>query len=114
MYEHFQNEGSTPLRSFENTGMEDNRHHPISDNNQAQNDIIVVDVSDDEEPKSYSHQIQAYRSIPSLSSSSSLDETEESTASDSSTKPDPMVESQETRERKRDLVNKLMCKEASH
>ena len=82
------------MRSFENTGTEDNRHHPISDNNQAQNDIIVVDVSDDEEPGSYPHQIQAYRSIPSLSSSSSSDETEESTASDSSTKPDPMVESQ--------------------
>merc|ERR1712101_90289 len=88
MYEHFQNEGSTPLRSFENTGTEDNRHHWISDNNQAQNDTIVVDISDDEEPQTYSHQIQAYRSLPVLSSSSSSDKTEESTASDSSTKPD--------------------------
>merc|ERR1712101_11216 len=114
MYEHFQNEGSTPFRSFENTGITDSRHHPISYNNQAQNEIIIVDVSDSEEPGSYSHQNQAYRSIPSVSSSSSSDETEESTSSDSSTKPDPMVESQETRERKRELVNKLMCKEASH
>ena len=114
MYEHFQNEGITPRRSWESTGTEDNRHHRTSGNNQAQDDVIVVDISEDEEPQTYAHQIQAYRSLPALFSSSSSDETEESTASDSSTKPDPMVEDQETRERKRDLVNQLLCKKGTH
>ena len=113
MYEHFQNEGSTPFRSFENTGMTDSRHHPINYNDQAQNEIIIVDVSDSEEQGSFPNQNQTYRAIPSLSSSSSSDETEGYSSSDSSTKPDPMVESQETRERKRELVNQLMSREDS-
>ena len=94
--------------------MENERHQGTSGNGQAQEDIIVVDISKDEDSPTPTHQTQRYRSLPALSSSSSSDETEESTASDSSTKPDPMIEDQETRERKRDLVNKLLCKKGKH
>ena len=64
----------------------------------------MIDIADDDDPPT--PQASKYRSLPESSSSSS-DETDDSLPSDSNTRPDRMLEDEETRTRKKALVDSL-------
>ena len=105
-WEHFYNQGKTAGRYWENGDQPKNRYQRANNDNLAEESVIVIDISDDEDTPTPAHQARLYRSLPTSSSSSS-DETEDSTSSDSSTKPNPMLKDEETRERKKELVDSL-------